>query len=71
MSLPLIDFRGKITPETDVWLEAKARMSGRERSEIAREILHAAAVREIHEASLLHELAHASGLAGIARQPPK
>lgn len=39
MSLPLIDFRGKITHETDAVLEALHQACGRDRSEIVREVL--------------------------------
>lgn len=34
MSIPLIDFRGKVTPETDAVLEAIQRSTGRDKSEI-------------------------------------
>lgn len=47
MSLPLIDARIKITPETDAVLEAMSRDSGRDRSEIAREWLHGIALVKI------------------------
>ena len=47
MSIPLIDFRGKITPETDAVLEAIQRSTGRDKSEIAREWMHKIAEREI------------------------
>lgn len=64
MSVELKDFRGKITPEIDVALEAEARVSGRDRADIAREILHAWAVKKLHEASVLSGLALAQGIAG-------
>lgn len=38
--LDLKDFRGKITPETDCVLEAESRVTGKDRAEIVREILH-------------------------------
>ena len=40
MSLPLVDFRGKITHETDCVLDAIHLSTGRDRSEIARDALH-------------------------------
>ena len=40
MSAELKDFRGKITSETDAVLEAINRADGRDKSEIAREVLH-------------------------------
>jgi hypothetical protein len=52
MSLPLVDFRGKITHETDCVLDAIHLATGRDRSEIARDALHAWAELKIHEASL-------------------
>lgn len=65
MSQELHDFRGKITPETDCFLEAESRATGRERQEIVREILHEAACRRIHAASVLDRLLRAEGLPGI------
>lgn len=40
MSTPLIDFRGKITTETHVALEALHRATGMDRAEIAMDVLH-------------------------------
>lgn len=65
MSIELKDYRGRITPETDCVLEAKARATGRERQEIVREILHEWALREIHGASMLDKLLRAEGIEGI------
>jgi hypothetical protein len=67
MSIDLKDFRGKITPEAHVALEAEARVSGRDRTEVAREILHVWAARQLHAASVLHGLATAQGIAGSVR----
>ena len=67
MSEPLKDFRGKITRETDVALQAEARLSGRDRADIAREILHSWAAKKLHEASVLADLALAQGISGSAR----
>ena len=53
MSLPLVDFRGKITHETDAVLDALHHATGRDRSEIARDALHLWAELKIHEASLI------------------
>jgi len=68
MSADLKDFRGKITRETDVALEAESRVSGRDRADIAREILHAWAAKKLHEASVLSALALSGGIAGIPRE---
>jgi hypothetical protein len=64
--MDLIDFRGKITPEIDAALEAVHRVSGRDRSEIARGVLAEWAAQRIHEASLLDQLLQREGLRGIA-----
>ena len=65
MSIELKDFRGRITPEADCALEAMSRASGKERQEIAREVLHEWALRQIHAASVMHRLLLAEGLKGI------
>lgn len=66
MSAELKDFRGKITAETDAVLEAINRADGRDKSEIAREVLHQWAMSRIHEATILDKLLQAEGLRGIA-----
>lgn len=62
MSLELKDFRGKITTEADCVLEAQARVTGKDRQEIAREVLHAWALRQIDEATVLARLLRAEGV---------
>ncbi len=62
MSLELKDFRGKITAETDCVLEAMSRTSGRDRSEIVREILHRYALEKLDEHRLLGDLLAREGL---------
>ena len=64
MSIPLIDFRGKVTPETDAVLEAIQRSTGRDKSEIAREWMHRIALREIDAAIELQKILRREGLAG-------
>lgn len=66
MSLPLIDFRGKITHETDAVLEALHLATGRDRSEIVRDVLAQWADSKIHEASLIDQRLRREGLRGIA-----
>jgi hypothetical protein len=66
MSIPLIDFRGKITHEADAVLEAVHLATGRDRSEIVREVLHLWAESKIHEASLIDSRLRREGLRGIA-----
>lgn len=62
MSMPLIDFRGKVTPETDAVLEAVSRSSGRDKSEIAREWMHKIALAEIDASIELHKILRREGL---------
>lgn len=64
MALPLKDFRGKITAEADCVLEAMNRVSGKDRSEIVRDILHTWALEKIDEHTVLTKLLRAEGLAG-------
>ena len=47
MAADLRDFRGKITVETDVWLEAESRLTGRDKQEIVRVLLHERAATEL------------------------
>lgn len=65
MSAELKDFRGKITAETDAVLDAINRADGRDKSEIARCVLHEWAIGRIHEATILDRLLKAEGLSGI------
>ncbi len=65
MSAELKDFMGKITAETDAVLEAINRADGRDKSEIARQVLHEWAIGRIHEATILDRLLKAEGLTGI------
>jgi len=65
MILPLVDFRGKLTHETDAVLDALHQATGRDRSDLAREALHAWAEAKIHEASLIDNRLRREGLGGI------
>lgn len=64
MAAPLKDFRGKITAEADCVLEALNRVSGKDRSEIVRDILHDWALSKIDENKVMAKLLRAEGLAG-------
>jgi hypothetical protein len=64
MSLELLDARIKITPETDAVLEAVHRATGKDRSEIARDVLHTWAENHIAESVLTMQLLKAKGLSG-------
>lgn len=62
MSIPLIDFRGKVTPETDAVLEAIQRSTGRDKSEIARAWMHQIALKEIDAAIELRKILWREGI---------
>lgn len=62
MALELIDFRGKITAETEAWLEAELRAFGVPKQETVRQALHEIALKRIHAAKLLSALAPAEGI---------
>lgn len=64
MSTPLIDFRGKVTPETDAVLEAINKSTGRDKSEIARDWMHKIAMQEIHAAIELQKILRREGIDG-------
>lgn len=56
MSLPLLDLRAKITAESDAVLEAVQRATGRDKSEVVRDVLHKWAMAEIHASTVLHNI---------------
>lgn len=62
MAAELKDFRGKITAETDVWLDAQSCITGKDKAEIVRDILHEHAVREIQKAHALVALCEERGI---------
>lgn len=68
MSVDLKDFRGKLTIEADAALEAVSRVTGRDKTEVAREILHEWALRKIREATVLDGLLRSEGAGGIWRE---
>lgn len=58
MSADLDDLkRLKVTAATRAWLTARSRSSGKSKQEIARDALHALAVKDIHAAKVLVRLA--------------
>lgn len=66
MSEPLRDLRTKVTTATDVALEAHARATGADKSEIAREVLHRWALQQLEISRVMHRLAHAEGISGAS-----
>lgn len=69
MSSELRDLRAKVTAEAYCVLEAETRVTGKEKSEIVREILHAWALEQMRKATVLDRLLIAEGMAGIGREP--
>jgi hypothetical protein len=64
MSAELKDFRGKLTPLSWCWLEAEHRATGRDQSEIVRELVHAWAAQKSMASIEAHRLMEAEGIAG-------
>jgi len=62
MSLPLIDLRIKVTTEVDALLEVLHRTTGRDKSELARDVLHKWAVKEIQASMMLHQELKSKGI---------
>jgi hypothetical protein len=53
MAAELRDFRGKITDETYLALQAQSRAFERDMADVAREVLHEWALKKLHEAKVL------------------
>lgn len=66
MSIPLIDLRAKVTAEADAVLEAVHRSTGKDKSEVVRDVLHRWALQEIHAASVLQSILQREGLSGAS-----
>lgn len=64
MSAELRDFRGKVTAETHCVLEAENRVSGEDKSEIVRKVLHEWAVKKIEAAKITAALLASEGIVG-------
>ena len=64
MSVELRDLRAKVTIEADVALEAASRITGKDKAEICRDVLHAWALDEIRKATVMHRLLQSEGLPG-------
>jgi hypothetical protein len=67
VSAELRDFRGKITVEADLALDSMAQAFKRDKSDIAREVLHNWALRKIMEANVLARRLKAEGLDGASQ----
>lgn len=62
MSIDLIDLRAKITELTDVVLDVQHNLTGKDRSEIVREVLHEWASKCEREASVLVKALESKGM---------
>lgn len=67
MAAELRDFRGKITDETYLALQAQSRAFERDMADVAREVLHEWALKKLHEAKVLYGLARDQGLIGASK----
>jgi hypothetical protein len=65
MSLELRDLRAKVTVETDAVLLVESRITGKDRSEIVRDILSEWAEQRVHAAKLLVAMLERDGLLGV------
>jgi hypothetical protein len=65
VAVELKDLRAKITPRTNAVLEALNRSTGRDKSEIARDILDKWAADQIHAATLIDRMLAVEGEPGI------
>ena len=68
MSAELKDFRGKLTPLAWCWLEAEHRATGKDQSEIVRDLVHAWASSKSVAAIEAQKLMEAEGIAGNPRE---
>lgn len=67
MSLELKQQRLNVTAETAAVLESESKVTGEDRSEIARRVLHQWAMEKIHASTLLQQALDREGLAPTAR----
>ena len=66
VDMPLIDLSAAVTAEADAVLEAVQRSTGKNRSEVVRDVLHRWALQEIHAASVLQSILQREGLSGAS-----
>lgn len=70
MTAELRDLRAKITVESDAALDVVSRVTGKDRSEIVRDVIHRWALEQVSISSLLHARLRAEGLAGAPEGAP-
>ena len=64
VDMPLIDLSAAVTAEADVVLEAVHRSTGKNKSDVVRDVLHRWALQEIHASSVLQSILQREGLSG-------
>ena len=64
MCTDFADLRAKINRRADAVLTAKSAATGKDKSELVREILDEWAAQELHAATVMHRLLRSEGLAG-------
>lgn len=62
MTVELRDLRAKITVESDAVLDAVSRVTGKDRSELVRDIVHRWALDQVSISTLLLDRLHAEGI---------
>lgn len=62
MTAELRDLRAKITVESDAALDAVSRVTGKDRSELVRDIVHRWALEQVSISTLLAARLHAEGI---------
>ncbi len=70
MAQELRDLRAKVSVETDCALDAVSRVSGMDRSEIVRDVMHRWALQKIEEASVLTRRLRAEGVTAASEGAP-
>ena len=70
MSVELRDLRAKITVESDAVLDAVARVTGKDRSELVRDIVHRWALDQVSISTLVLDRLHAEGITAAGKGAP-
>lgn len=70
MAEELRDLRAKISVESDAILDAVSRVTGRDRSEIVRDVLHKWAVEQIELATVIRQRLKAEGITAAPEGAP-
>ena len=66
VDMPLIDLSAAVTAEADVVLEAFHRSTGKNKSDVVRDVLHRWALQEIRASSVLQSILQREGLSGAS-----